>query len=260
MYDNRMLIQAGIDPHTKLPFRGIGPIGKETKANIKKQLRIVDEQTALHRYTWYNLPRGLSQDIIERVLFYRGQGAFFQINGKPYFLPYTGQGTPDVYGRWEEIVPLPFNGTQSGNEKDIKRPWVQGLTLNPAYDTIHPEDVAEMSLEEAQQTLDKACVLCYDYSPQISQTNISRQALNDPLLDIMSECIPFMRTALLNGTGIAGIRVGNADEAAAVEEMSEAINISALEGKKYVGVIGAIDFQELTSGTVAKAEEFMLAM
>ena len=84
--------------------------------------------------------------------------------------------------------------------------------------------------------------------------------LNDPILDVMSDCIPFMRTALLNSTGVMGMRVGSDAENASVEAASNAINKAALEGRKYVGVIGNIDFQELTGGNVAKSEEFMIAL
>jgi hypothetical protein len=126
---------------------------------------------------------------------------------------------------------------------------------------LAPEDIMSIpTVEEAQMLLDKSCVLLHDHCPQLSQTNISRQVLNDPLLDIMSECIPFMRTALLNNTGIMGIRVGNEDERASVEAASSAINQAALDGRKYVGIMGQLDFQELTGANVAQAEEFMLAM
>ena len=51
------------------------------------------------------------------------------------------------------------------------------------------------------------CVLLSDYSKQISQTILPRQSLQEPLLDAMSDCIPFMRTALQNETGVVGMRV-----------------------------------------------------
>jgi hypothetical protein len=76
----------------------------------------------------------------------------------------------------------------------------------------------------------------------------------------MSDCIPFMRTALLNGTGVLGLRVGNENEQAEVERLSNAINLCGLNGKKYAAITGDLDFQELTGGQVAKAEEFMLAL
>ena len=261
MTNPQTLIQAGIDPKTGLPIRMTSPskYGID-KAEIKKQLRIVDEQDALHRYTWYNIPRGLNQELIERVLYYRAQGAFFQIEGKAFFLPYALDGEIDVYGRFMGITPLPFNGTQGGSKKDTEKPWVQGLTFTPVYEMMTPEDIVGLDLRQAQEILDKSCVLLHDYCPQISQTNIARQILNDPLLDVMSECIPFMRTALLNNTGIMGIRVGNEDERAQVEAASSAINQAALDGRKYVGIMGQLDFQELTGANVAQAEEFMLAL
>lgn len=106
----------------------------------------------------------------------------------------------------------------------------------------------------------KSCVLLSDYSKQYSQTNISRQILNDPLLGVMSECIPFMRTNLLNSTGVQGMRVTSEDEQSNVEAASRSINAAALTGKKYVPIVGQVEFQDLTGGNVAKSEEFMLAM
>lgn len=158
------------------------------------------------------------------------------------------------------ITPLPFNGTQGGSKKDAEQPWVQGLRFEPRYEMMTPDEIMELDLREAQNLLDNSCVLLHDYCPQVSQTNIARQVLNDPLLDVMSEMIPFMRTSLLNSTGIMGIRVGNEDERAQVESASSAINQASLDGRKYVGIMGSIDFQELTGGNVAKAEDFMLAM
>ena len=49
-------------------------------------------------------------------------------------------------------------------------------------------------------------------------------------------------------------------EQAEVERMSSAINQCALTGRKYTGIVGTLDFQELTGANVAKAEEFMLAL
>lgn len=61
----------------------------------------------------------------------------------------------------------------------------------------------------------------------------------------MSDCIPYMRTALLNSTGVLGMRVNTEDEAASVFEASEAVNVAALTGKKYIPVVGSLDFQEM---------------
>lgn len=185
------------------------------------------------------------------------------LGDKFYFLPYTlsapeGSTGIDVYGRYTGVSPLPFNGTANDGKEDS--PWIRGRIFEPVYEVIDPADYIDKSPEELLATIEKSCVLLHDYSCQRSQTNIPRQELNDPILDVMSDCIPFMRTALLNGTGVMGMRVGSEIEAASVEAASNAINRAALEGRKFVPTVGTLDFQPLTEGPVAKAEEFMLAL
>lgn len=246
-------IAAGINPKTGLPIK-MGDTGCILKENMKKLMRITDEQDAINRYTWFNVPAGLDSQLIERILYYKGQGAFFymETTDQFYFLPYALDGTIDVYGRFTGITPLPFNGTTTDGEKKPKA-WIEGLTLKPEYGIVMPEDLD-------WEKFTKSCVLLSDYSKQMSQTNISRQVLNDPLLDVMSDLIPFMRTNLLNSTGIQGMRVNSEDEYSNVDAASRSINRAALEGKKYVPVVGMNEFQDLTGGQVAKSEEFMLAL
>lgn len=260
LYDPTQLIAAGIDPKTGLPLKMANTLASPRKADIKKQLRIVDEQDAVNSFTWYNLPEGLNARLIERILYYRGQAMLFFLKDKFFFLPYALDGTIDVYGRFTGVTPLPFNGTSNDGGKDKEKPWIQGLVFEPVYDVILPEDYEATSDEEIQDKLEKCCVILKDYTEQISQTNISRQVLNDPILDVMAECIPFMRTSLLNSTGVQGMRVNTEDEKTNVFAANNAITRAALEGESKVPIIGTVDFQELTGGPVAKAEEFLLAM
>jgi hypothetical protein len=106
----------------------------------------------------------------------------------------------------------------------------------------------------------EACVLLHDYTKQLSQTTISRQILQDPLLDIMSDCIPFMRTCLLSGTGVKGMRITNQADYPNVLDANHAFEKAALEGNQYVPIVGSVDFQSLTDGQILKAEEYLLAM
>lgn len=264
MYDTSTYIQAGINPQTGLPIKVTdNQISCVSKADIKKQLRILDEQDAVNRFTWYNLPSGLNSRLMERILYYKGQGMFFKLQDKFYFLPYALDGTIDVYGRFTEVTPLPFNGTSKA--KDGKElPWITGLKRKCLYEVEIPDDYisedGEVLVDKILETQDSSCVLIKDYTEQISQTNISRQILQDPILDVMADMFPFMRTALLNSTGIQGMRVNSQDEYANVEAASRAVNRAALEGKKYIPVVGNVDFQDLTGGATLKSEEFLLAM
>ena len=245
-----LYIQAGIDPKTGLPLKANNQPVYLTD-NIKKQLRIVDEQDALNRYAWYNLPYGLNANLIERILYYRGQGIMFymEADDRFYFLPYTLNGSIDVYGRYTAVTPLPFNGSTAADKKE--RPWIEGLIKIPRYDIM---------LDATPEEVIASCVILRDYSQQQSQTVLSRQVINDPLLDIMAECIPMMRTALINSTGVKGMRVTNEDEESNVKAANLSIQRAAMTGEGWIPIVGKLDFQDLTAGAIAKSEEFLLAM
>ena len=67
------------------------PIYSPYKDAFVRQLRIMDEQQFLTRYKWYNLPHGLNENLMERILYYRGRAMFFYMpaDDKFYFLPFT---------------------------------------------------------------------------------------------------------------------------------------------------------------------------
>lgn len=252
------LIAAGLDPKTGLP-RKMGSIDTRLKEEIRKFIRVQDEQDAVNRYQWYNLPAGLSSQELERMLYYKGQLCFFfneELN-KFFFLPYALSGTIDLYGRFNTIHPVPLaEGTTQDEKQQVKRlaDWLSQLDLQVAYDIVLPENLT-------YEHLINSTVILRDYTNQLSQTLISRQQLNEALVDVEADCIPFMRTALLNGTGVRGVRVNNEDEAFQVFEASKSMNDAALTGNKYIPMIGdGLDFQDFTDGTIAKSEEFLLAM
>ena len=54
------ILAAGIDPKTGLPLTLGTDCKSELKTNIRRQLRIIDEQDAINRIQWYNLPMDIS--------------------------------------------------------------------------------------------------------------------------------------------------------------------------------------------------------
>lgn len=255
--DIKTLIEAGIDPVTRLPIRaGLGK--SQLKENVKKFLRLIDEQDAVNRYTWYNLPSNITSQELERMIYYKGQLCFFYMKNLDgfYFMPYALDGTIDFYGRFNSIHPVPFtSGVEEEKTTRYKNQLkiLSRLKLKVKYGIIDDEDID-------METLTNSAVLLHDYTKQYSQTIIPRQIVNEGLIDVMSDCVPFMRTALLTSTGVKGIRVQDADQQEAVQDGARAMERSALEGSPFVAMIGNIEFQELTDGPTAKAEEYMLAM
>lgn len=254
------MAQAGIDPETCLPAKMADCQLPNLMDGIRKILRITDEQNAINRYEWYNLPDSLTGQLLERILYYRGQGAMFYVPelDRFLFLPYALEAPEnstgiDIYGRYTGITPLSFNGTwENGRYRD--KPFLQGMVRKPMYDiaTAMDGDPAEL--------MESAAVILHDYTNQISQTNISRQQLNDPMISAEAEAYPFARTALLASSGIKGMRVNDQSAQANVKAASRSIANAARTGDPWVPIVGNIEFQDLTSGSVPASQEYLMYM
>ena len=246
MIDPSVYIQAGIDPRTKLPIKMEDGEKCLLKDNIRRALRVLDEQNAINRYVWYNLPNGLNGQLLERILYYKAQGMFFYspLDETFYFLPYALNGTIDIYGRYKKTVALPFNGSNEALP-------IEAFTRDVVYDVV--EDLTD-------DIFNNGCVLLSDYSKQISQTNIPRRELQEPILDAEAEAFPFARTSLIAHSGVKGMRVGSDDESASVKLASRSITKAALTGNPWVPITGQVEFQELTDGSPLRSEEYLAYM
>lgn len=254
MTDMSLYWQAGINPKTGLPVK-MGSSKCTTKEDVKKFLRLIDEQDAVNRYVWYNLPCNLTSQELERMLYYKGQLAFFYLPDLEefYFMPYALDGTIDFYGRYNSVHPVPMTSGTDDKAGKAQAEYLSGIKLKCVYAM---KDMDSVTYED----MTGSAVLLHDYTKQLAQTIIPRQNINDPLLDMMSECPAYMRTALISSTGTLGVRVNDADQADSVRDGSDSLQEAALTGDPWVPIVGNIEFQELTGGQIAKAEEYMLAM
>ena len=245
------LIAAGINPKTGLPYK-FGSMKFTLKEDIKKQLRIIDEQDAVNRYVWYNLPANITSQELERMLYYKGQLCFFYDKNLEefFFMPYALDGTIDFYGRYNTIHPVPMtSGTEDKGNK-AQAQYLSNLKLKCVYG---------LDLEGKEDPT-KVCVLVHDYTKQLSQNILPRVTLQEPLLDVMAEIIPMARTNLIASCGVKGVRVNDADQEQNVKEGSQSLQGAALTGNPWVPIIGNVEFQELTDGQTGKNEDYFLAL
>ena len=106
--------------------KGPGPLPNE---NIKIILRTNDEQIHCNRFKWYNLPRGIDAQMIERIIYYRGQLAMAVLpDGTFAVLPFCLNGGIDIYGRFTGVSLLPWNGTAEIKKLDDARKSNDQLT------------------------------------------------------------------------------------------------------------------------------------
>lgn len=254
------LIAAGIDPKTGLPIKATSGSKCTLKNDIKKIVRIIDEQDAVNRYKWYNLPCNLSSQEVERLLYYKGQLCFFYFKDLDefYFMPYALDGTIDFYGRFNTIHPIPITGGEEDKEK-VKRKTAQEellsqIKLKCIYAPITFAD------EVNYDVMTSSAVLLHDYTKQQSQTIIPRQQVNDPLVETIAAMIPYARTAAMLSTGVKGVRVNDSAEAEDVMTGSSTIDFAAQTGNPWVPLLGKLDYQELNGGVAYKPTDFMQLM
>lgn len=267
MIDPNVYMAAGINPaavHRPSARTTTAPIGTPLKDNLFLNLDRVDRQVAANRYRWKNLPVGMSSQDLERLLYFKGQLAFFYIEelNQYFILPYALNGGIDVYGRFISISPVPLATTGDSDSADIKSSveamakLFSGMKFEVQYDQVLPEDL----MANPERYMKNSCVLLKDYTNGISQNIIPRAQTQAPLLDIMSNTIPYLNTALANSTGVSGVRVNNNDEAAQVELAAGAIQSAALNGKKWVPMKGQLDFQDFARTPTGAAQDFLLAL
>lgn len=260
IFDIQTLIQAGINPVTGLPLKVDGFTSKKNlKPDLVRFLRIIDEQDAVNSGRWYNLPYGLSSQELERMLYYKGQLAFFYYPelDRFYFMPYALDGTIDFYGRYNTIHPVPYtSGKEEEKTVSYKKQsdFLSNIKLNCIYDVVLNEE------EVTKDLLTKSCVLLHDYSKQMSQTILPRSLIQESIIDLEAEMLPLMRTNLIAGSGVRGVRVQDADQKDSVNEGVRQVESAALEGKIYIPIEGSIDFQEMSGSKNSSEEEYLLAM
>lgn len=247
--------QAGISMKTGNPTRT-----EETnlKVELKKMFRLIDEQDAVTRFIWYNIPLDMTSNDLERLLYYKGQLIFWfcQELNQYMLTPYTLNKGLDFYGRYVYVTPIPIVDDRNINYK-TQRALLSTYKLKMVYGTF--------DLENPTVKVDEDCngyaVPLYDYTKQLAETIIPRKQIQEPILDVMSSMIPYGRTALMNATGVSGMRVNNSDEYSNVELASRSVDTAATEGRKWIPIEGSIDFQDFTaSGTTNGGEPFLLML
>lgn len=245
LYEN-----AGISMKTGAPTR---LESNDLKIGFKKMFRLIDEQDAVNRFIWYNLPLNLTSGELERLIYYKGQLCFWYCKELNQFMitPYTLNEGLDFYGRYVYVTPIPI--VDEKNELYKRQSMLLSTyKLKVAYGIMDEEEYNES---------ENYCVLLYDYTKQLAETIIPRRMIQEPILDVMSSMVPYARTALMNATGVSGMRVNNADEYSNVEAASRSVDKAATDGKKWIPIEGSIDFQDLTtSGTTNGGEPFLLML
>lgn len=267
MFDTNSFASAGISPSKEVLKYGnaIDQNGNVITPNPLKLnldysslysiMRNQNKTETLERYMWVNVPPGLSQDLIERVLFYRGKGVLYYNDkvDKFQFLPFALNGSIDEYGRYLKVNTLPFTGVDTEDEeKDKKKQKNQPLVysdLKVVYDLPYNEEMVKEIYKK--QTVG---IILNDSSLGISQQPIIRFNYVKPVLHMLSTLMQIINTAMFGCADHNLVRLENESELASFNNQIDAINRDILKGKRFTGVIGSLPIEPLKTNNTANLE------
>lgn len=216
---------------------------------IMKQQNMIE---TLERYMWVNLPFGLTQDLIERLLFFRGKGVLY-FNDKIekfQFLPFALNGYIDEYGRFLKCNTLPFTGVdeEDKKEKNRQQPLVYE-NLEIVYDLPYNKELLEKAREKKT-----VGIILNDSSLAISQQPIIRSLYVRPILHLMATLMQIINTAMFGNADHNLIQVENEGELDSINAQISAINSDILHGKRFTPIVGKMPIIPIKTSNTANLE------
>jgi hypothetical protein len=268
MYDTNSILEAGILETKKMLKYGnaidqngnaVTPNPTRCNLNYDSLFAIMREQNmieTLERYMWTNVPFGLTQDLIERLLFFRGKGVLY-FNDKVekfQFLPFALNGVIDEYGRFTKCNTLPFTGVDeedtSKNRSGKKK--MQTLVyedLEIVYDLPYNEETFKMAKDKKT-----VGIILNDNSLAVSQQPIIRSNYVKPVLHMMATLMQIINTAMYGNADHSLLRVENESELESINLQINAINFDILRGRRFTPVVGKLPIEPIKTSNTANLE------
>lgn len=265
MYDTISLTYAGIPLSQKMLKYGnavdqngkiITPNPKDFNLQYDSLYNIMREQNMIEtfeRYMWTDIPFGLTQDIIERVLFFRGKGIFY-FNDKIekfQFLPFSLNGVIDEYGRYTRCNTLPFTGTdEEPKDKKVKKPRILVYEdLEIVYDLPYNSEMFEKA-----RKMKTVGIILNDNSLAVSQQPIIRSNYVEPVLHMMATLMQIINTAMYGSADHNLLQIENESELASIQNQINAINADILRGNRFTPIVGNLPITPLKTSNTANLE------
>lgn len=268
MYDTNSLLLAGIPQSKNMLKYGnaidqngnvITPNPAKYNLDYSSLFAIMREQNmveTLERYMWTNVPPGLTQDLIERLLFFRGKGVFY-FNDKVekfQFLPFALNGVIDEYGRFTKCNTLPFTGVdeveENNGKKKSKKP------LNAVYEDLEIVYDLPYNEEMIKSIRDRKIVgiILNDNSLAVSQQPVIRSNYVKPVLHMMATLMQIINTAMYGNADHNLIQVENESELDSINQQIAAINFDILRGRRFTPIVGKLPITPIKTSNTANLE------
>lgn len=158
-----------------------------------------------------------------------------------------GNGSLDFYNLENYVTPVPWNNSASAEQKKV-------------LSNIQLKVIKEPMLSVSPQDFENSCVIIRDYTPQGDiQGGIPRATLQDGIISLEASILPYMRTNLMNNTGIMGIKVSDQEEYNDVIDAANSVDEAAKNGDPWIPLMQKLDRQPLNNGGSSDSGTYLQA-
>lgn len=265
IYDTDTIIKAGLPLNKKILkySNSIDQNGNRVMPNLLDKnldyddmfnmLREQNRIEILERYQWVNIPFGITADLIERILYYRGKGILYYNDNidKFQFLPFALNGNIDEYGRYLRCNTFPFVGVSDNPDKKKSRksePLVY-QDLDIVYDLPYNEEMLKGIRKHKV-----VGIILNDSSLGIGQQNVIRYNYVTPILHLMATLMQIINAAMFGAADHNLLGVENESELVSVNQQIDAINQNILLGKRYTAIAGKLPITPLRTSNTTDLE------
>lgn len=228
---------------------GVNPIASrsERRESLRQAFEIRELQQFVRRYRWTGLPKGLDPTLMERILYYRGRVVLFKFNEKYFAVPFALNGTIDVYGRYQTVVPLTFNGSvatdDDGKKSMTDGEFIQGMSVKVCYDV--------------EDTEGKDAVILNDYTQGYSEWVLPRHQANKYYNSDLADIVVLIRHNLISSARVFSVRVlDEGQKESVLEEFNDMENNILENGKRIFPITASTSIEEFLKDKTLETQQY----
>ncbi len=188
------------------------------------------------RFKWEGLPPGLDENILETMLYYKGQLAFFKLADMYYVLPFVYTGPINQYGVQQRLIPISFNGVIGDDKSEDKnKPFAterEAIFYERDITGIDKEDLAIVIKSNSSLYLNNVI-------PNIVVTNEIRDKLAENLI--------LVRNNLILSQPMKYIMAQNEKQADSLRMQVDNMMAELLNGNVVQAIVGPLSLEDFNS-------------
>lgn len=187
------------------------------------------------RFKWEGLPPGLNANLIETMLYVKGQLAMFKLANKYYILPFAYSGDINHYGVQTELIPLSYSGTIENKDKDTKE-------FADAKQAIMYEGMVEEGIDESE-----IAIILKSHSSTLLNRVIPMVAITDEMRRKLVEKLVMVRNNLILSQPMKYVSVATEAKAKAMQVQIDNMITDILNGNIIQTVVGDMVMSNINS-------------